>query len=225
VGDRAKFEVSVTHPFDGQFNYHDIYSAADLTKDFWSASGPGEKAEFERLMPIKLNLLKDVGLTPDSRLLDIGCGTGLLATAAESYLSDRGLYYGTDLAKQAIEFCRKHYRRPNFHFCVNKMTTVPIEGMVFDVVSFYSVFTHTYLAETALLLAEAKRLLAPSGVIFADLFLSNQVECDAGTRFAVEVNPDLFTQLVRLVGLKAELVLTHPWNGQAHRKFFKFTTY
>lgn len=223
VGPRAKFDTQTTMPADAQFNYHDIYEQADLTRDFWSASGPPSAAEFERLVPIKLKLLTDLGLTPDSKLLDVGCGTGLLATAAESFLTDRGLYYGTDLAKEAVEFCRGRYRRPNFHFVRNGMTTIPIDGIQFDAAAYYSVFTHTYPDETALLMAETKRLLAPGGFVFADLFTSPLVQRHAGNRYAVEVNRDLVLRLIELAGFKAELVMASAWKGQARREFFKFT--
>ena len=113
--------------------------------------------------------------------------------------------------------------RRNFHFLVNGMTTVPIGGVEFDVVAFYSVFTHTFPDETALLLAEAKRLLAPGGVIFADLFTSPLVAREAGSRYAVEVNREHMLRLTDLAGLKAEAVMDYPWNGQARREFFKFT--
>ncbi|MFO0799855.1 MAG: class I SAM-dependent methyltransferase [Gemmataceae bacterium] len=222
VGPTARFDVNVTHPFDAGFNYLDIYSKADLGRDHWSASGPPSAAEFERLKPIKLDLLKKLGLTPDGRLLDVGCGTGLLAAAAEGYLSDRGAYFGTDLAPEAVEFCRRTYRRPNFRFAVNGMTTVPAPDAAFDAVAFYSVFTHTYPDETALLLAEAARALAPGGVIFADCFTSPLVSRSAGSRYAVEVNRDHLLRLAALAGLTAEVVDDKPWVGPARREFFAF---
>jgi ubiquinone/menaquinone biosynthesis C-methylase UbiE len=223
IGARAKLDVQVTTPLAGEFNYHDIYANADLTRDFWSVSGPASAAEFERLIPIKLKLLADLGLTPDSRLLDVGCGTGLLTTAAERFLSDRGLYWGTDLAPEAVEFCRRKFTRPNFHFAVNGMTTIPISDAQFDAVAYYSVFTHTYPDETALLLAESKRLLAPGGFIFADLFTSPLVMRASGSRYAVEVNREHTLRLAAAVGLKAQLVMDSPWKGQARREFYKFT--
>jgi len=223
IGHRAKLDLAVTTPLDAEFNYHDIYASADLNKDFWSASGPPSQAEFERLVPIKLKLLTDQGLTPDGKLLDVGCGTGLLATAAERFLSDRGLYWGTDLAKEAVAFCRSRYTRPNFHFAVNGMTTIPVSGVQFDAIAYYSVFTHTYVEESALLLSESKRLLAPGGFIFADFFTSPLVERSIGSRYAVEVNRDLMLRLAAVAGLKAELAMDSPWKGQARREFFKFT--
>jgi SAM-dependent methyltransferase len=223
IGHRAKLDVPVTTPLDAEFNYHDIYANADLNADFWSASGPPSQAEFERLVPIKLKLLTDQGLTPDGKILDVGCGTGLLATAAERFLSDRGLFFGTDLAKEAVEFCRSRYTRPNFRFAVNGMTTIPVQDIAFDAITYFSVFTHTYVEETALLLAESKRLLAPKGFIYADCFTSPLVERSIGSRYAVEVNRDLLLRLAAVIGLKSELVMDSPWKGEARREFYKFT--
>ena len=223
VGPAAVLDAAVSHPLDGGFNYHDIYAQADLAKDFWTASGPPSKAEFERLVPIKLKLLTDRGLTPAGRILDVGCGTGLLATAAERFLSDRGCYYGTDLAPEAVAFCEGRYRRPNFRFAVNGMTTIPIQGEQFDAVTFFSVFTHTYPDETALLLAEAARLLAPGGFVFADFFTSPLVQRHAGSRYAVEVNREALLRLAGLAGLVPEKVMESSWHGRARREFFTFT--
>lgn len=223
IGPRAKLDVPVTSAFDAEFNYHDIYASADLNRDFWSASGPPSQAEFERLVPIKLKLLTDLGLTPDGRILDVGCGTGLLATAAERFLSDRGFYWGTDLAKEAVAFCQSRYTRPNFRFAVNGMATIPVSGVHFDAITFFSVFTHTYIEESALLLAESKRLLAPGGFIFADFFTSPLVERSLGSRYAVEVNREKMLRLAAIAGLKAKLVMESSWKGQARREFFQFT--
>ena len=69
----------------------------------------------------KLETLREVGLTPDTRILDVGCGTGQLAGPLESFLSDRGLYYGTDIGEEAIAFCRGRFERPNFRFARNEV--------------------------------------------------------------------------------------------------------
>jgi SAM-dependent methyltransferase len=222
VGPAARFDLAVTHPFDAGFNYRDIYAQADLTRDHWTASGPPSAAEFERLKPIKLGLLTKLGLTPDGKLLDVGCGTGLLAAAAEGFLTDRGAFFGTDLAPEAVAYCRRTYRRPNFRFAVNGMTSLPVHGETVDAVAFYSVFTHTYPDETALLLAEAARVLAPAGVIFADCFTSPLVLRSVGSRYAVEVNRDHLLRLAELAGLRAELVQDSPWVGPARREFYAF---
>ena len=204
-------------------DYHKNYATADLGRDYWTVVGPKTREEFDRLSGIKLKHLTDLGLTPDSKLLDVGCGTGLLTTAAEGFLSEKGFYYGTDLGKEAIEFCKKRFTRPNFAFARNEMTRIPIDGIAFDMICYYSVFTHTFPDETALLLAESKRLLAPGGVIFADVFTSPLVDRYSGNRGAVEVNEEHLMRLVALVGLKAELVMAGKWQQCGERKFFRFT--
>jgi ubiquinone/menaquinone biosynthesis C-methylase UbiE len=162
---------------------------------------------------------------PDSRLsiLDVGCGTGQLAVPLESFLSDRGLYHGTDIGEEAIAFCKDRFRRPNFHFARNEMTSLPIQGTRFDFITFFSVFTHTYPDETVLLLAEANRLLAPGGVVIGDVFTSPVVERCSGNRGAMELNRDHFLKLVRLAGLSAEVLASWPWQKFGRREVFKLT--
>ncbi|HEY8504235.1 MAG TPA: class I SAM-dependent methyltransferase [Gemmataceae bacterium] len=219
----ALLDCHVTAPAHTDIDYPKVYATADLRRDYWTVVGPGTKEEFDRLSGVKLKHLIDLGLTPDSRLLDVGCGTGLLTAAAENFLSDKGYYLGTDLGAEAVEHCRRRFTRPNFAFVQSEMTRIPVEGMQFDMAVFYSVFTHTFPDETLLLLAEAKRLLAPGGLIFADLFTSPMVERYAGNRGAVEVNPDHFLRLAGVAGLRAELVMVGRWQRYAERMFFKFT--
>ena len=51
-----------------------------------------------------------------STILDVGCGTGLLAIASQPYLGGSGKYIGFDVAKEDIEFCLDHYPESNFEF-------------------------------------------------------------------------------------------------------------
>ena len=183
----------------------------------------GQELLDQVLKPFEDLLLEAVSAAkPGSRVLDVGCGTGQVAAALESYLSDRGVYYGTELAKEGVEFCRRRYRRPNFHFAQNEMTSLPLQGLQFDLVVFFSVFTHTYPEETAQLLAEAKRLMAPGGCILADVFTSPMVERHAGNRGALEVNLEHLMHLAREKGLNADEVLCFPWQSFGRRRLFKF---
>jgi SAM-dependent methyltransferase len=204
-------------------DYRRWYARHDLDRDWWTIVGPASRAEYERLGAVKLGLLRDLGLRPDSRVLDVGCGTGLLAAALEGFLDDRGRYCGTDLGPEAVAFCRARFRRPNFAFLVNEPTTIPLRGEVFDFVVFYSVFTHTFPEETTLLLREARRLLADGGLVFADVFASPLVAGWAGNRGAVEVNREHFLSLAAGCGLRAEVVLDQPWQRFARRLFFRLT--
>jgi SAM-dependent methyltransferase len=207
----------------GDVDYRRWYASWDLHRDYWTIVGPTTKEEYERLGAAKLEFLIDLGLTPDARVLDVGCGTGQLTAALHPFLSDHGMYYGTDISPEAVAFCRTRFARRNFVFLTSEMTALPIDGVSFDFIVFYSVFTHTFPDETALLLHEARRLLAEGGVIFADLFAAPLVERHAGGRGLVEVNPDHLLRLLDGSGLDAELVHAQPGPRLAQRLFFKFT--
>ncbi|HTU92755.1 MAG TPA: class I SAM-dependent methyltransferase [Gemmataceae bacterium] len=204
-------------------DYRRWYSTWDLQRDYWTIVGPATKEEYHRLSIVKLQLLIDLGLTPDSRIFDVGCGTGLLAAALHDFLGERGLYAGADISSEAIGFCRSRFPRPNFSFHVSEMTQLPALTERFDFIVFYSVFTHTYPQETALLLREASRLLADGGIIFADVFTAPLIDECSGDRGAVEINPDYLMRLLEGSGLHAELIEIQPRPRLGQRLFFKFT--
>ncbi len=215
-------DADVAGPAVEDIDYHSAFATANLALDYWTVVGPKTKAEYDRLADEKMVHLRAAGLTPDSRVLDVGCGTGQLAGPLEPYLSDQGCYTGTDIGIEAIPFCRDRFRRPNFRFLQNEMTRLPLENEAYDLVTFFSVFTHTYPDETALLLAEAKRLLAPGGSILGDLFASTATDRCAGNRGKMEVNGDHLLRLVALVGLTAEVVHDWPQSPHLSRRLYRF---
>jgi SAM-dependent methyltransferase len=184
--------------------YEALWKKVDIESHYWSLVGPGSPEEFDHLGRLKRQILVDLGMTPDARVLDVGCGTGCLTGALLDYLSPRGLYYGTDIGAEPVAFCRRKYRRPNFVFLKNEMTRVPLEGLQFDFIVLFSVFTHLYPAETGAMLADLKRLLAPRGVLLADAFASSDVARFRGNRSKVEVNEALLRQTFAATGLEFE---------------------
>lgn len=136
----AASRVRVTGRAAGAIDYRELYARADLDANHWLVVGPATREEYDRLAGVKLGLLAGQGLTPASRLLDLGCGTGQLAQAAEPFLADAGAYHGTDVAPEAVAFCRRRFRRPNFTFSVNGPAAVGIGGTgAFDAAAAFSV--------------------------------------------------------------------------------------
>jgi SAM-dependent methyltransferase len=197
-------------------DYHRIWESAKLSKNYWSIVGPGSKKEFDLLGKAGLHYLVDLGVSRDSKILDVGCGTGSLTQAVSEFLGAGGLYCGTDLGKEAIEFCKSKFRRPNFRFFQNKMTSIPINGIQFDFIVFYSVFTHTFPEETKALLQEAGRLLAEGGTIVADIFLASGINEYSKGHAIVAVNERVFHALVRDAGLDATIISQSVWSFGDH---------
>jgi ubiquinone/menaquinone biosynthesis C-methylase UbiE len=209
--------------FRRDFDYRTAYRKADLERDYWSIVGPKSKDEFQDLARGKFQFLLAQGLTPEARILDIGCGTGQLTEALADYLSPRGVYYGTDIAPEAIAFCQKKFHRANFFFLPNEMTCIPLEGISFDIIYLGSVFTHMYPQEIQALLPELERLLAPQGIAIADAFVSATENQFVGGRGMVVINATRLQDLFATAGLHVQRL--HHWDcqGKVQRVLFKFT--
>lgn len=207
--------------FRRDFDYRRAYRKADLSVDYWSVVGPATKEEFERLGRGKLQQLIDAGLTPDSRVLDVGCGTGQLTEAMVGYLSPQGLYVGADIAPEAIAFCRAKFALPNFRFVQNEMRSLPIGEERFDFIYLGSVFTHMYPNEIRDLLDELKRLLAGGGAIIADAFLSDAASSHEGDRGMVVINAGVLRGAFSAAGLQAHQVHEWEWTPGVRRTIFR----
>ena len=56
------------------------------------------------------------GLTPDSRVLDVGCGQGRMAVPLLRYLSGAGSYDGFDIVSTGIDWCRANISASHGNF-------------------------------------------------------------------------------------------------------------
>lgn len=152
-----------------------------------------------------LRLLAD--LQPGERVLDLGCGCGLMALFLRDYLQPSAQYVGVDVYKPAVRWCTRHLeaRNPNFRFVHADIRnqaynptgsvsateyTLPVGDQSFDVVLLKSVFTHLRPAETTNYLKEIRRVLAPGGRCLGTFFLLNrrQEELAAEGRSTLKLN-------------------------------------
>jgi SAM-dependent methyltransferase len=203
-------------------DYHAVYRTAKLQDNHWWVVGAYHSQEqYERSSRERLGMLQQHGLTPDSWVLDIGCGTGQMASVLQEYLTPCGGYSGCDIGTEAIAFCRRTFTKPNFQFATSGATSVPFTtNGRHDLAIFFSVFTHTFPDETALLLSEAKRLLKPSGVVIADVITSPLVERGAGHRGEMIVNRQHFERLAVMLGYDCHVIGRWPWNRHAERLMY-----
>jgi ubiquinone/menaquinone biosynthesis C-methylase UbiE len=97
---------------------------------------------------------------PQSRVLDIGCGTGY-GTAALAQSAQMAI--GIDLSAEAIEYAREHYPLSNVTFEIAPATTLPFTAAWFDLITAFEVIEH--VDNWCDLLIEARRVLRSNGVL------------------------------------------------------------
>lgn len=130
-------------------------------------------------------------LAPEHSVMDVGCGFGRVAIQMLDFLKPDSTYLGLDIVRSEIDWCTAHItpRNPRFlfrHLDVQNsrynpdggqradQVRFPVpEGMSFDLVFLYSVFTHMLPADVRHYLAEIRRHLKPGGVVAVSFFLVN----------------------------------------------------
>lgn len=121
-----------------------------------------------RVLPLRLSIPLDLGaITPDARVLDVGCGRGeLLLHAAQ-----RGAtVYGVDYADDAVRIARDVLRSNRDIVGGDRMALqranarlLPFASGVFDRVFMLDIVEHLYPEELSETLAEVRRVLKPGG--------------------------------------------------------------
>lgn len=145
-------------------------------------------------------LVKQLGLSTQSSLLDVGSGPGRLAIGILDRLGEIERYCGVDVVKDSIEWGSKYItsRHPNFEFrhidventrynpdaaSSDSEFVFPFGEDEFDIITLYSVFTHMLTDGTRAYLKEFQRILRPEGRIYLTAFLEEGVS-------DVEENPE-----------------------------------
>jgi len=130
------------------------------------------------------------GLTPGTRVLDVGSGIGRIARPLVGFLGAQGSYDGFDPDPEGVRWCQHAYRDvPRFTFAhvdvfnkrYNPAGTVdpatlrfPYDDGRFDLVVMVSVLTHLLPETLDNYLRESARVLAPGGRLCATAFLLDE---------------------------------------------------
>jgi ubiquinone/menaquinone biosynthesis C-methylase UbiE len=144
-------------------------------------------------------------LTPESKILDVGCGFAPLAAGLAGYLSPEGRYLGIDAVRIGVEWAARTItpRYPNFQFSWvdtynqtyhrsgqldPRSFRFPAPDHEFDLVYLRSVFTHMPPEEVDHYLSEVRRVMRPRGRCLISYFLLNDdsVRLMSGERSVID---------------------------------------
>jgi len=139
-----------------------------------------------------LGKLKNRGLKPCHKVLDVGCGAGNMAIPLTTYLdkAQGGSYDGFDIVPHGIKFCQRRItpKFPHFNFqradICNRFYNpkgrykaseyrFPFNDNVFDMVYLNSVFTHLLTHDMKHYMSEISRVLKNGGKSFITYCLLN----------------------------------------------------
>ena len=129
---------------------------------------------WEVIGPLQFRFLLDEGLQPHHTLLDIGCGCLRGGVHYVGYLAD-GHYYGIEAACWLLEAGRDELARAGLgdrrvHLLCRDDFDCSSFGTTFDFAIAQSLFTHLPWNSIQRCLAEAQKVLAPGGRLYATFF-------------------------------------------------------
>jgi cyclopropane fatty-acyl-phospholipid synthase-like methyltransferase len=170
----------------------------------------------------QFQILVQIGLKPEHKLLDIGCGPLRFGMEAINYLNDGG-YYGIDGYKLYIELGSKLVEEVG----LNKKYRVIEDGNFgfsrfnekFDFANSQSVFTHLSREQVVTALRNSKEVMRPGGVL---LFTNIEAGFPRGFLYAsrhpmctgINMNEKFYQSICDELGLKLEYnAVEHPTQG------------
>jgi ubiquinone/menaquinone biosynthesis C-methylase UbiE len=108
---------------------------------------------------IEADIVQSEGLSAGMRIVDLGCGSGRLASVLHERLDVA--YLGIDIVEALLDYARR--KAPRFTFRLHKQFSIPAPDGAADMVSAFSLFTHLLHAESFIYIQEAFRVLKPGG--------------------------------------------------------------
>lgn len=117
---------------------------------------------FDQVGPIEVDVLRFAGLKDGMSLIDLGCGSGRLASVLDRSLKID--YTGIDVVRSLLDYARSKSPR-NYKFLLHRHLSIPADDNSSDYIAAFSVFTHLLHTESFIYLQDIKRALKPGGTL------------------------------------------------------------
>ena len=121
------------------------------------------------LLPFLMNpykLLKDAGLRPGQKVLEVGCGPGFFTIPAADIVGDEGVVYAVDIHPRAIERVQKKIESKgirNVHLTLTNASDTGLPEQSIDVAFMFGLPYIVGGQENVI--SEMHRILKPDGII------------------------------------------------------------
>ncbi len=112
-------------------------------------------------MSVSERLIRGLGIKAGSRVLDVGCGTGLIIPWLMEAVGEGGRVTALDIAERMLLIARDKHQRPNVEYIHADIAHTPFLDHSFDEVVCHNCFPHVVDKEGATL--EMFRILKPGG--------------------------------------------------------------
>ncbi len=139
-----------------------------------------------------------ISRTNPNRVLDLGCGTGVVTRLLEAALPQECRLYGADVSEQLLAAARVLSPGSRITWENNGRGPLPYADGYFDAITMHTLLSH--VPEVAALLQEAARVLRPGGVL---------IVCDADHASTTYGLPD-YAEMREIDHLLTSAIATHP---------------
>jgi ubiquinone/menaquinone biosynthesis C-methylase UbiE len=163
-------------------DYEKLVAKLIRTRPIDDAISAAVGGSYEIFGQMESGILKNAGLRDGMRVIDLGCGSGRLASALHQD-SVQVSYVGIDIIKALLKYAKQ--KAPTYEFILHRDLNIPQKDASADMVSAFSLFTHLTQAETYIYLEECMRVLKPGGkIVFSFLEFAEPDHWDEFVRTA-----------------------------------------
>ena len=183
-------------------------------KSGWQLTESGPEAYEQFLVPSIFTpwaerLVEHANLQEGDRVLDVGCGTGIVARRAAAHIGEQGTVIGIDINEEMLEVAKTAASglTPTVEWRQGDATALPFSDEAFDTIFCQQALQ--FIDDPAVALREMHRVLAPDGRIAISVLRS--LAFNAGYDKLAEA-------LERCAGAEAGMMMRSPFRGYSREE-------